>query len=176
MNHMVELLVKKVLLVRVKRKRQNEFFLAVVNEPETRYLMLPLGLPQAMIAAGLVRLKRRPRPLTHDLLLSVIRAGESSIEGIQLDVRENGEVVGLLDLKGKKEEQLLLPCHPFDAVVVGLLTGVPVLVEQELLSDVDRSGEGEEVPISERTEDQAEILSGPELVHWLRRVRPKDFE
>ncbi|HZL36870.1 MAG TPA: bifunctional nuclease family protein [Tepidisphaeraceae bacterium] len=80
-----------------------------------------------------------PRPLTHDLLASIIEKMGGSIDRIEINdlqdhtffarihIRHNGSVVKI-------------DSRPSDAIALGVATSVPIYVAEHVLADVCREG------------------------------------
>lgn len=78
------------------------------------------------------------RPLTHDLILNVIKELNYSLVAVQVDdLREDeaggGTFYGKLVLENLDGDQMLVDCRPSDSLVLASKTKVPVFVADHVL-------------------------------------------
>jgi len=119
------------------------------------------------------------RPLTHDLLCSVltglggalqkviITKVEASTYYAEMIVRRNGEVFSL-------------DARPSDSIAVALRVAARIFAQESLLEDATIEIAEEESAIGEGIEPKGDVVSqegmGPEeLEEYLRRLNPEDF-
>jgi bifunctional DNase/RNase len=76
-----------------------------------------------------------PRPLTHDLLASVIEQLGGSIEQIEINDLENHTFFAKIHIRrdGKTME---VDSRPSDAIALGIATSVPIFVAEHVLDEV----------------------------------------
>ncbi|HYO10349.1 MAG TPA: bifunctional nuclease family protein [Tepidisphaeraceae bacterium] len=76
-----------------------------------------------------------PRPLTHDLLASVIEQLGGSIEQIEINDLENHTFYARIHIRqdGKTRE---IDSRPSDAIALGIATSVPIYVAEHVLDEV----------------------------------------
>jgi len=87
---------------------------------------------QAIVAA--LNKEVRPRPLTYDLMISVLRALKAEIKGIFiLDLRENIYYAALR--LQTREGELSFDSRPSDAIALALRAGAPIWVNARLLKE-----------------------------------------
>src|SRR5688572_22118155 len=76
-----------------------------------------------------------PRPLTHDLLASVIEQLGGTIEQIEINDLENHTFFARIHIR--KDGQLLeIDSRPSDAIALGIATTVPIYVAEHVLDEV----------------------------------------
>jgi bifunctional DNase/RNase len=141
-----------------------------------RVLPIWIGPGEASaIAMQLARMKFA-RPLTHDLLVSVIGGMGGALQKViitrveentfyaEMIVRRNGEIISV-------------DARPSDSIAVALRMDARIFADDELLFEI-----AEEEPLSSEIEDGAsespESSSGmrpEELKEHLRRLNPEDF-
>lgn len=82
-----------------------------------------------------------PRPLTHDLVLNVVRDMGGTLKRVIVDklVDEvhGGTFYGKLDVQLRDASSVWIDSRPSDAVVLASKTGVPVFVDEEVLAKVN---------------------------------------
>ena len=107
------------------------------DDENKRYLHLVIGLAEARAIAAQLENLTPPRPLTHDLLASVIKHMGGTIEGVlvselrehtffaRLRIRHNGRTVEV-------------DSRPSDAIALAVTCeqDVPIFVAEEVLDDV----------------------------------------
>jgi hypothetical protein len=103
-----------------------------------------------------------PRPMTHDLLTSIISTLEARVERIVItDLRDN-TFYALIHLE-RGPHRLAVDARPSDAIALALRAGVPIYVEEAVL---EKSAAGSEERESEETE---------RLRRWLEQVDPEEL-
>jgi bifunctional DNase/RNase len=134
-------------------------------EDKNRVLPIWIGCPET--TAILMKLQRRvlPRPLTHDLLASVIDGLSASLERVLVTgVREN-TVYAVLQLVAADEE-IDVDSRPSDAIALAVRTDAPIFVSTELLAT---NG----IEFEQQKEDVDEVVK--EFKTFLNQVSPEDF-
>jgi len=134
-------------------------------EGKNRFLPIWIGHPEA--AAILMKLQNAelPRPMTHDLLASVVHHLSANVERILVtELRENTFYAVLqLDSAG---EAIQVDSRPSDAIALAVRTEAPIFVSTELL-------ETNGIEFEQEMEDVEEIVS--EFKEFLDEVSPEDF-
>lgn len=139
----------------------------VLLKVEDKNRLLPMGIGRPEAAAILMKLQRRvfPRPLTHDLLASVIEGLSASLERVLVtEVRED-TVYAVLQLVAGDEE-IDVDSRPSDAIALAVRTDAPIFVSTELLETLG-------IEFEQQTEDADEVVK--EFQRFLNQVSPEDF-
>jgi uncharacterized protein len=76
-----------------------------------------------------------PRPLTHDLLASVIEHLGGSIEQIEINDLENHTFFARIHIR-QDGKVLEVDSRPSDAIALGIATSVPIYVAEHVLDEV----------------------------------------
>jgi len=100
--------------------------------------MLPIWIGPSEASAIAIQLTGRQfqRPLTHDLLKSVIEGLEARVPKIAIiDLREKTYYAKVYLERG--QEVLVIDARPSDCIALALRTGSPIFVREELLRDED---------------------------------------
>ena len=93
-----------------------------------------IGTSEAQSIALALNEQATPRPLTHDLMITVLSNLQVKVKGISIiDLREN-TYYALLDLQSGTKE-LSLDCRPSDAIALALRAGAPIFVYTKLLRE-----------------------------------------
>ncbi len=121
-------------------------FLALLRAPGGELLPISIDSTQAIsIAAG--RQSDAPeRPLTHDLMKSVLDLLDATIERIEITDLKDGVFYAMLVLS-RSGVSFEVDARPSDAMALAVRTKAPIfvaegVVEQAALRDDDFSGEG----------------------------------
>lgn len=123
-----------------------------------RFLPIWVGPVEAMAISSAMEGVTPPRPLTHDLLTSVVEAlGATVVRIVVTELRDNVFYADLvLDANGK---EVVVSSRPSDAIALSVRTGAPVFASPQVL---------EEAGIEIREEDEeAEIERFREMLQDL---------
>ncbi|MGN0286564.1 MAG: bifunctional nuclease family protein [Atopobiaceae bacterium] len=108
------------------------------------------------------------RPMTHDLMLSVIDALDGSLTGVSISEVHGTTFYAQLRLLKPDGEQVLVDARPSDAIALAVRTHAPIFAEQEVL---DTAGMPDFRAVREE-EQQEEIQKFHEFVE---NLSPDDF-
>lgn len=108
---------------------------------------LRIGIPEAdSIHIGFLK-NKRPRPMTHDLMKSILfdRAGIVVTKAVVTEFKDN-MLYALLYLKclGGNGEEFKMTCRPGDAIALALRFDAPICVEEKLWVEILASEEAKE--------------------------------
>jgi bifunctional DNase/RNase len=141
----------------------------VLREVDAPRRILPIfiGAPEAAsihhATTGIVP----ERPLTHDLLVGVLRSLEASLQRVVVtEVRDHTYYAELHLSVG--ERVVTVSCRPSDAVAVAVRTGSPIFAEADLMDEA-----GREAPESRQEEGEETIID--DFRDFINRVSPEDF-
>lgn len=109
-------------------------YVAVLQENESdRYLPIWIGPPEASAIAMELQGVKPPRPLTHDLLISVMDSLGGSLDSIVVsDLQEDTFYARLVVLADG--QQLDVDSRPSDAIALAVRANVPVYAEESVLN------------------------------------------
>ena len=133
-----------------------------------RVLPIWIGSGEANAIAMVLQGQSFPRPLTHDLVASIVRGLRASITKVLIsDLRDKTFYATVL-VHGSKEE-LTFDARPSDSIALALRAGCPIFVSEKLLE-----AQGERVdPLQMRPPSAQERAE--ELRRHLERLSPEDF-
>ena len=125
---MIELILNK---IKIDESRNDQVI--VLKEKEGNR-MLPVVIGIAEVHAIKLKLSgvKPPRPLTHDLLLSVIENVGGKLQKVLIDRLHNNTFYAKLFL-GLNGKEIQIDARPSDSVALALRAGVPIYVEEEVL-------------------------------------------
>lgn len=100
-----------------------------------REFSIVIGVPEAYAIDR--RLKGIPtaRPLTHDLLASVIEELGGSIESIEINDLQQHTFFAIINIK-QNGNTIRIDSRPSDAIALGIATTVPIYVAEHVLDEV----------------------------------------
>lgn len=130
----------------------------------TRYLPIWIGTPEATAIALALEGIETARPLTHDLMKTLLDALGADIERVDVTSLDQGTFFAELVIESDGEE-LTISSRPSDAIALATRSGAPVFASRALLEDAG-------IEIHDDTEE-AEIERFRE---FLDDVTPEDFE
>ncbi|MEI6503724.1 MAG: bifunctional nuclease family protein [Armatimonadota bacterium] len=151
----------RVCKVGVDPQRQLPFVL-LADEEETRLLPIWIGPFEANAIALELQGKTYPRPLTHDLLRSVIEALGYAVTQVSVTRLEAGTFYAELTLQGEGRT-VQIDARPSDALALALRTGASIFVAEDVLAENQiLAREAEEVEIEKFRELLGELGSADE--------------
>lgn len=138
---------------------------------QDRYLPIWIGTYEAEAITIELLGRTAPRPLTHDLLKSVIGAVGGRVSHVLVnDLRDDTFFARIImDVNGEKVE---VDSRPSDAIALAVRVKVPIFVDDSVM---DRAGVIPEEGISELTEEQVP-LSEEDLVAFRDFVEGLDLD
>lgn len=145
--------------------------IVVLKDPENK-LNLPIwiGLLEATAMATELEGVKMARPMTHDLLRTIIGELGGTVEAVEItDLKEN-TYFAVIHVR-HEQQQLALDARPSDAISLALRTKSPIYVSKQVLeasSVLQQSEEGGETNLSNIPSDKwSEILE---------KMTPDDFK
>ena len=127
---MVEMELNKII---IDEKRQEQI---IVLKEKTGERLLPIiiGFPEASsIKMNLSQIKT-PRPMTHDLLRSIIDNLGAKVEKVVVDDLLSNTFHAKIFLIAQNNEQKIIDARPSDSVALAVRTKSPIFVEDDVLN------------------------------------------
>jgi bifunctional DNase/RNase len=160
---------------RVALDQQNNPVVLLVDEEETMALPIWIGQAEAMAIAMRLQGVQPPRPMTHDLLQTVLEQLSAKVTRIVVsDVRDQTYFAEIH--LARNGSAFVIDSRPSDAIALALRVDAPIFVEDRVASQAitlrkvrKDGGEG-------LTEEPGEELDPQEFRKFLERVKPSDFE
>ncbi len=123
----------------------------VLLEGDSNSKVMPIWIGQNEALAISLQLQGSEfeRPLTHDLLKSVLDKLDQSLERVIIDDLSNKTYYATLVLQGPDGETLKIDSRPSDSIALALRTNSPIFVDEEIFQDVAM-----ESPFDEEFEDE----------------------
>jgi uncharacterized protein len=135
-----------------------------------KFLPIWIGHPEA--AAILMKLQgaSTPRPMTHDLVTSML--GELDAQVVRITVTELKENTFYASITVQQNgSEIEIDSRPSDAIALAVRADAPIFAAEEVIEEsaIEFEGEGEEV----NEEEVQEIVS--EFKQFLEHVTPDEF-
>jgi bifunctional DNase/RNase len=129
-----------------------------------RLLPIWIGHPEATAILLAVEGVETPRPMTHDLLCSILETLDAYVDRVEITRVEEGTFFAALVLRGE-ERTRIVDARPSDSIALAVRTGAPIYVAEEVLNAAAVSDE----PLDEDAEVE-------EFRRFLEHVDPEDFQ
>ncbi|WP_019569217.1 bifunctional nuclease domain-containing protein [Thioalkalivibrio sp. ALE11] len=148
--------------------------IALLRDPESAEVVpIVIGTDQARAILLAMQDVDVPRPMTHDLMVDLLRELDAELERVIVDGLEDGTYLGMLELRIPGEEApRRIDARPSDALALAVRTGAPIAVAPEILeADVpfDYQAPGDEgivtalgITVIEARDDLREALGLPD--------------
>ncbi|MDR7484660.1 MAG: bifunctional nuclease family protein [Armatimonadota bacterium] len=158
---------------RVALDQQNNPVVLLVDEDETIALPIWIGQAEAMAIAMRLQGVQPPRPMTHDLLQTVLEQLSTAVTRVVVSDVRDATYYAEIHL-ARNGATLVIDSRPSDAIALALRAEAPIFVEDKVAAQgiaLRRVGDGEERP--GEAEDE---LDPQEFRKFLERVKPSDFK
>ncbi len=97
-----------------------------------RILPIVIGINEAFAIKIRLSGLNPPRPLTHDLIVSLLANLEAAVKKVIIDNLENGTFFAKVILEDKEGKTKIVDARPSDAMAVAVRLGAPIFVEEEV--------------------------------------------
>jgi len=120
-------------LSRILIREMNDVQLIELTEVDgPRSFPIAIGLPEAFAIERRLKEMPAPRPQTHDLLATVIRALGGELRRIRIHDLDSGTFFARLVID-RDGEMIEVDSRPSDAIALGVAEQVPILVEESVI-------------------------------------------
>lgn len=117
----------------IDEKRQDQVIVLKEKEGE-RQIPIVIGFMEASSIKMKISGIEVPRPLTHDLLVNVIKAMDGQLVRLIIDKLETSTFFAKLEIKRPSGDVKLVDCRPSDGIAVSVRTKCPIFVDEEVLT------------------------------------------
>ncbi len=135
---------------------------------ENRLIPIFIGGPEAHAIDLALGDAQPPRPMTHDLFITVIDALDAELVQIVITEVREGTFFSEMTLLRPSGDTVVISARPSDAIALASRVGAPIYAEDELVEEVGVDGGGDE-------EESAEEEMVEELRRFLESATPDDF-
>lgn len=160
---------------------QQKTFVVILQEKDgERVLPIWIGRPEAEAIAAHVHGIPRERPMTHDLVRSIVSALDGTLTRVVVTkVVEHTYYAEMhLDRNG---ESYVVDSRPSDAIAIALRLGAPLFANEDLLNEYEQLAAGEEGEAQESHESRSDAAVAESRNHaenlrrHLEQLKPEDF-
>jgi bifunctional DNase/RNase len=161
----------------------NSYVVVLQERDGTRLLPIWIGQPEAESIVMHMHNVKRSRPLTHDLVRSLIVGMGAQLRRVQITRVEKSTYYAELHVQ-RGTEIVQIDARPSDGIAVALRLSAPIYAAESLLVDpTEETEDGDEESSSDEpdlglidAETRAEAeLSAEQLKAYLEALRPEDF-
>jgi bifunctional DNase/RNase len=170
----------EVIVSRLGLDSSNNSYVVILQERGgTRLLPIWIGQPEAESIVMHMHNVKRPRPITHDLMRSLIMGMDAQLRRVQITRVEKQTYYAELHLQ-HGETLARIDARPSDGIAIALRLGAPIYAAESLLIepgeeladdeyDQPEFGGGDDAPAGEGE------LTSEQLKTYLENLRPEDF-
>ena len=161
----------------------NSYVVVLQERGGPRLLPIWIGQPEAESIVMHMHNVKRSRPLTHDLVRSLIVGMGAQLRRVQITRVEKSTYYAELHVQ-RGTEVVQIDARPSDSIAVALRLSAPIFAAESLLVDPgEETEEGDDASSSDEPDlglpdpderDDAE-LSAEQLKAYLENLRPEDF-
>jgi uncharacterized protein len=161
----------------------NSYVVVLQERDGTRLLPIWIGQPEAESIVMHMHNVKRARPLTHDLVRSLIVGMGAQLRRVQITRVEKSTYYAELHVQ-RGSELVQIDARPSDSIAVALRLSAPIFAAESLLVDpgedtddseeLDTESEPDLGLSTSEERDDAE-LSADQLKAYLENLRPEDF-
>ncbi|HUU55529.1 MAG TPA: bifunctional nuclease family protein [Armatimonadota bacterium] len=112
-----------------------------------RAVFIWVGLSEATAISMHLEKQHPPRPLTHDLIVSILQEVEVEVERVRVSDMRGITYYATLDLRDG-DDTTSIDCRPSDAIAVALRARAPIYIDEELLNRLDEQRKDTGVELS----------------------------
>ena len=126
---MIELSLSK---IKVDEARNEQIIVLRENEG-TRYLPVVIGMPEVNAIKMQLSGLKPPRPLTHDLMMSVVGQLGSKLEKVTIDRLQQNTFFANLHFRTSGGDEIIVDARPSDSVALAVRAQAPIYVTEEVI-------------------------------------------
>jgi uncharacterized protein len=137
-----------------------------------RLLPIFIGMPEAAAIKRALEERLLPRPLTHELLASIIATFGARLD--QVIITEFADQIFLAEMHfslGERRE--IVPCRPSDGIAVAIRLGSPVFANDAVMTECSVNENDVTEETGENSDDPDDLVE--EFNRFLDTLNPEDF-
>ena len=135
------------------------------DKDERNFLPIWIGMFEAAAIAMQLQDFQPPRPMTHDLIVSIFEQLNGSVERIVISDIKEDTFYSVIEVRVKEQKETLkIDCRPSDAIAVAVRVNVPIFVAETVMMKAKMVNQEKD---KEETEKFKEFINN---------IRPEDFE
>lgn len=152
--------------------------IVVLRDPATtRQLPIWIGLVEASSIATQLEKLELNRPMTHDLMKSVLESVGARLEEVEVAELKDDTFYANLRLAIPSGKTVVMDSRPSDAIALALRTGAKIFVSRAVFEQTQRVEESTDAKTGDRPRAD-NVLSGQPPSKWaeiLEKLSPDDF-
>jgi bifunctional DNase/RNase len=113
---------------------EEQFIYLREKDGARRVFPIVIGRSEARAIDRAVRNHAPPRPMTHDLLATIVEASGCTLERVEITSLEEGTFFASLHLR-RDGETVKVDARPSDSIALAVRTGAPIFVSDEVLRE-----------------------------------------
>jgi hypothetical protein len=161
----------------------NSYVVVLQERDGTRLLPIWIGQPEAESIVMHMHNVKRSRPLTHDLVRSLIVGMGAQLRRVQITRVEKSTYYAELHVQ-RGTELVQIDARPSDSIAVALRLSAPIYAAESLLvepgddteeSDEESAADEPDLGLSDTEARGDAELSAEQLKAYLENLRPEDF-
>ncbi len=130
---MVEMELNKIVI----NEKRHDQLIVLKEKGGERLLPIVIGLAEASAIKMKIGGFNPPRPLTHDLLLSMIENLEATLEKIIIDRLEENTFFAKLIIKTNSGDTKIIDARPSDSIALAVRANVPIFVDESVIKQAE---------------------------------------
>lgn len=124
-------------LIRIlMNEKRGEQMVVLKEKKGKRTLPIIIGIPEASAIKLKISGIQPPRPMTHDLLKSIIEQLGASLKRIVIDKLQNNTFYAKLALNDGMGKEIVIDARPSDSIALALRMNCPIFASEDLLNQV----------------------------------------
>lgn len=140
-----------------------------------RELYIWIGPVEAMALQRAMNKEVFQRPLTHELIKSIMDKAGLTLEHIEIDDLRDHTYYATIYLRGAESKLITVDARPSDSLVLATWSGVPIFVSEAVIEGMTQ-GDQEETSRRKAVFTQEDIeTTDEELTKILERMNPDDL-
>ncbi|HEX5972612.1 MAG TPA: bifunctional nuclease family protein [Gemmatimonadaceae bacterium] len=155
----------------------NSYVVILQERGGTRLLPIWIGQPEAESIVMHMHNVKRPRPITHDLMRSLILGMDAQLRRVQITRVEKQTYYAELHLQ-HGETLARIDARPSDGIAIALRLDAPIYAAEQLLiepGEETADEEGDEPDLGGGGDAGEGELTSEQLKAYLENLRPEDF-
>ena len=130
---MIEMELSKIV---IDEKRHDQL-IALKEKGGSRVLPIVIGLNEASAIKLKISGFNPPRPLTHDLIFTIIKDFEATVEKVIIDKLEDNTFHAKIIIKTAGGSLKTIDARPSDSIALAVRSHAPILVEDEIIKQYE---------------------------------------
>ena len=146
---MVEMELSRIII----NERSDQQVIVLKEKTGERAFPILIGIYEATAIDRGIKEYRTPRPLTHDLIASMLRTLDVTLERVVVNDMRNKTFYAKLIL-AQNGRTVEVDSRPSDAIAVAVLFGAPIFVEEKVIDEVVSEQRAEDSPFDDSAENE----------------------